>query len=156
MDLRVKQFPKIRTIPKPEDGIRALVERAPQAEAFAERAVEKFRPGLNWFYGARRRLATAAVCVLTVWMFIHIVFGANGMMMYRQKHTEYLTLEKDLDRLQKENQTYTDEIKALKTDPETIEREAREQLHYARPGEMVYVGPPAPQIQAPQNKTAEK
>jgi len=30
------------------------------------------------------------------------------------------------------------EIKALKNDPKTIEKEARERLRYARPGEVVY------------------
>ena len=156
MDFRVKQFPKIRSFPKPEDGIRALVDRAPQAEAFAERTAEKLQPGLTWFYSARRRVATAGVCIITAWMFIHVVFGANGMMMYRQKHAEYETLQKDLDHLQKENQAYTDQIKALKTDPSTIEREAREQLHYARPGEMVYVSPADPQSTVRDSKTAQK
>lgn len=156
MDFRVKQFPKIRSFPKPEDGIRALVDRAPQAEAFAERTAERLQPLLTWFYGSRRRLATAGVCVVTAWMFIHVVFGTNGMMMYRQKHAEYQNLQKDLDRLQKENQAYTDRIKALKTDPATIEREAREQLHYARPGEMVYVSPATPEAATRESKTAQK
>jgi cell division protein FtsB len=29
----------------------------------------------------------------------------------------------------------------LQADPKAIEKEAREQLHYARPGEVVYVEP---------------
>lgn len=156
MDFRVRQFSKIRLVPRPEDGIRALVERAPQAEAFADRAMEWFRPAFTWFYAARRRLATGAVCLLTAWMFFHIVFGANGMVMYRQKHAEYQTLEKDLSHLQKENQQYTEQIKALKTDPSTIEKEAREQLHYARPGEVVYVSPAVPEQAKPETKSAEK
>ena len=156
MDLRIKQFSKIRTLPKPGDGIRALVKRAPQAEELAERTAEKFRPALSWFFSARRRLATAGVCILTAWMFVHVVFGSNGMVMYRQKHAEYQALEKDLVRVQKENQEYTVQIKALKTDPTAIEREAREQLHYARPGEMVYVAPTGATVQAPENKAAQK
>src|SRR6185437_13611034 len=76
MDLRVKQFSKIRTFPRPGDRIRALVERVPQAEELAERTAEKFRPALSWFFSARRRLATAGVCILTAWMFVHIVFGS--------------------------------------------------------------------------------
>jgi cell division protein FtsB len=156
MDLRVKQFPKIRALPRAGDGIRALVERAPQAEELAERTAEKFRPALAWFFGARRRLATAGVCIVTAWMFVHIVFGSNGMVMYRQKHAEYQALEKDLSRVQKENQQYTEQIKELKTDPAAIEREAREQLHYARPGEMVYVAPAGSAVQAPENKAAQK
>ena len=152
----MKQFSRIKLVPRPEDGIRALVERAPQAEALADRAMERFRPAFTWFFAARRRLATGAVCLLTAWMFFHIIFGANGMVMYRQKHAEYQVLEKDLDRLQKENQQYTEDIKALKTDPSTIEREAREQLHYARPGEVVYVSPTVPEKAKPDIKSAER
>ena len=36
-------------------------------------------------------------------------------------------------------------IKALKSDPAAIEKEAREQLHYTRPKEFVYVTPDPPQ-----------
>jgi cell division protein FtsB len=43
--------------------------------------------------------------------------------------------------LQQENEAYTQEIKALQSDPKAIEKEAREQLHYTRPGEVVYVEP---------------
>ena len=132
------------------------MDRAPQAEELAERTAEKFRPALSWFFAARRRLATAGVCILTAWMFVHIVFGSNGMVMYRQKNAEYQALEKDLTRVQKENQQYTEQIKELKTDPAAIEREAREQLHYARPGEMVYVEPAGAAVQAPENKAAQK
>ncbi len=144
MDLRVKQ-PGIRVLPRPQQGLRALAERAPQAEAFAEHVMEKLQPGLASAYSVRRRLATAGVGVLTVWLFLHVTFGANGMVVYRQKKAEYQSLQRQIDNLQTENDLYTGRIKALETDPKAIEKEAREQLHYARPGEVVYVTPaPAP------------
>lgn len=152
MDFRVSPLSKIRALPRPEDGLRALVDRAPQAEAWADHYMEKFRPALTWFYSARRRLATAVVAVLTGWLFFHITFGANGMVVYRQKSVEHQQLEKEIDAMQKENDRYTGQIKALKTDPNTIEKEAREQLHYARPGEVVYVTPaPTPPPQPTSN-----
>ena len=145
MDLRIERLPRLRTLPQPQQGLRALVERAPQAEAFAERAMEKLRPAFTWVYGARRRLSTAGVAALTVWLFFHVMFGANGMVVYRQKRAEYQNLQKQIDALQKENDYYGGQVKALQTDPKTIEKEAREQLGYARPGEVVYVAPaPAP------------
>jgi cell division protein FtsB len=145
MDLRIGRFPVIRILPRPEDGLRTLVERAPQAEAWADRTIAKLRPTLMLLYGMRRRLATAAVAVLTVWLFAHVMFGANGMVIYRQKKTEYQTLQKEIEGLQKENDRYTQQVKSLQApDPNTIEKEAREQLHYARPGEVVYVAPPPP------------
>ena len=156
MDLRIVQLPKIRILRRPEHGLRALVERAPQAEAFTERVFEKLHPYLTWLHAARRRLATAAVGILTVWLFVHVTFGANGMVVYRAKRAEYQRLQKEIDALQNENDRYTGQIKDLKTDPRAIEKEAREQLHYTRPGEVIYVSPAPPQTQSPSTNAARK
>ena len=156
MDLRIVQLPKIRILRRPEHGLRALVERAPQAEAFTERVFEKLHPYLTWLHAARRRLATAAVGILTVWLFVHVTFGANGMVVYRAKRAEYQRLQKEIDALQNENDRYTGQIKDLKTDPRAIEKEAREQLHYTRPGEVIYVSPASPQPQSPSTNAARK
>jgi cell division protein FtsB len=40
-----------------------------------------------------------------------------------------------------------DRIEHLKSDPDAIEREAREKLHYAKPGEVIYTLPVAAQPQ---------
>jgi cell division protein FtsB len=157
MDFRVGRLPKIRVLPRPGDGLRTLVERAPQAEAWADRSLARLRPTLTLLYGLRRRLATAAVAVLTVWMFAHVMFGANGMVVYRQKKAEYQSLQKQIDDLQRENDRYTQQVKSLQaSDPGTIEKEAREQLHYARPGEVVYVSPPPPQPPTRETNAARK
>ncbi len=92
-------------------------------------------------YAARRKLATAAVAVLAVLLAMHVIFGANGMVVYEKKKSEYRVLQNDVEQLQKENQALSDQIKALKTDGNAIEKEAREQLHYARPGEVIYLMP---------------
>jgi len=131
----------VRTFPRPEDGLRTVVEKVPHAEALAERWIEKSRPLLSALYTERRRLATAGVAVLTVWLFLHVMFGANGMVVYRSKRAERQKLQADIEKLQKENDLYEQQIKALQNDPQAIEKEAREQLHYARPGEVVYVEP---------------
>ena len=156
MDLRIEHLPKIRVLRRPEQGLRALVERAPQAEAYTERLVEKLRPYITWLHGARRRLATAAVCIITVWLFVHVTFGANGMVVYRAKRAEYKRLQKEIDSLQNENNRYTGQIKDLKTDPRAIEKEAREQLHYTRPGEVIYVAPAPARPQSPETNAARK
>jgi cell division protein FtsB len=103
--------------------------------------MEKLRPTLMWLYHARRRLATGLVAVVTVWMFVHVMFGANGMVVYREKRAENLDLQRQLDSLKKENDAYTAQIQALKTDPQTIEKEAREQFHYTRRGEVIFITP---------------
>lgn len=156
MDLRVERLPKVRILPRSQQGLRALVERAPQAEALAGRAMEELHPALTWLYGARRRLATSAVTVLTLWLFLHVMFGANGMVVYRQKRAEHQNLQKEINNLQEKNDHYSEQIRALKTDPKTIEKEAREQLHYTRPGEVVYVAPAPVPPQPPSTNAAKK
>src|SRR5947208_178764 len=153
MDFRVKQLSKIRALPRSRPGLQLLLDRAPRAEALAEQSL---RPALQWFYHSRRRLATVSIALLTLWLFLHVMLGANGMVIYRQKRAEYQGLQKEIDGLQKENDRYTGQIKALKTDPNTIEKEAREQLHYARPGEVVYVAPPPLPSQAHETNAARK
>lgn len=156
MGFRIKQFPKIRSFPRSAQGLQVLSDCAPHVEALAERSAHKFRPVISWFYGARRRLATGAVLLLTAWLFVHVVFGANGMVIYKQKVSEYRRLDKDVKNLEQENQQAAEQIKDLKSDPETIEKEAREQLHYARPGEVVYVSPAPQKAPSTQTDAAQK
>jgi cell division protein FtsB len=92
-------------------------------------------------YGSRRRIATSGVVVLTALVAFHVVFGANGALVYQKKRTEFRALDAELQSLQQENERLNQRIKSLRTDPKTIEKEAREQLRYARPGEVVYALP---------------
>jgi len=78
------------------------------------------------------------------------------MVVYRQKKTEYQNLQREIGGLQQENERYTQGIKSLETDPKAIEKEAREQLHYARPGEVIYVSPTPPPVAVRESKSAKK
>ncbi len=155
MDLRVG-LPKIRILPTPEERLRTLTRGADQAEAFAERARARIEPILQQLYAIRRRVATAAVAIVAVGVFVHVMFGANGMAVYRSKKAEYQNLQKEINSLQKENERYTDQVNELKTDPRRIEKEAREQFHYARPGEVIYVAPATPPAARPDVRSARK
>lgn len=147
---------RIRRFPRPEDGFRAMVERAPQAEALAVSWAERVRPIAVQLYALRRRIATVAVTVSAALLFVHVMFGANGMVVYKQKRTEYDALQKQIVQVQQENDRYTQQIQGLKSDQKSVEKEAREQLGYARPGEYVYV-PPAPARPVPiPNHTTKK
>ena len=152
----MNRLPRIRRLPRPEDGLRAVVERAPQAEAIAASWIECARPTLMFMYSLRRRIATIAVALLAVSLFVHVMFGANGMVVYKQKRAEYRTLRKQIDQVQRENERYTQQIQGLKSDQTAIEKEAREQLGYAKPGEYVYVPPAAPKLLSPANRSAKK
>ena len=133
-----------------------MVDHAPQAEAFASSWIERVRPFANGIYALRRRIATVAVTLLAASLFVHVVFGANGMVVYKQKRAEYEALRNQNVQMQEENDRYTRQIQGLKSDQKSIEKEAREQLGYAKPGEYVYVPPTQAKPAPPANHTARK
>jgi cell division protein FtsB len=144
----------MRILPSGEEGFRSAFsqavfsqakDQAPKAEAAAVRWVERTRPFWSWLALEWRRLGTVAALLLIVGIMLHAMFGANGMVIYRQKRAEMQTLRAEVERLRKENSQHVDQIRSLKSDPAAIEKEAREQLHYTRQGEIVYVVPEAPQ-----------
>jgi cell division protein FtsB len=156
MDFRVKDISRTRRFPSPHDGLRAMAEKAPQAEALAASWVESLRPLARRVYAWRRRIATITVTVLACLLFVHVMFGANGMIVYKQKRMEYESLQKRIAREQKENELYAQRIQGLKTDEKAIEKEAREQLRYLRPGEYVYVPAAVANPAPPANHSAKK
>ncbi len=155
MDLRIG-LPKIRIVPSPEERLRTLVQGADHAEAWAEKARVHAAPFLERLYAVRRRLATGAVVVVAIWIFVHAMLGANGVTVYRAKRAEYQNLQKQIGKLQKENAAYSEQVARLKNDPKQIEKEAREQFHYARPGEVVYVSPDRPAPMQPEAHSAQR
>lgn len=89
-------------------------------------------------YRVRRRVATALGLLLAVVLAWHVVFGSNGLNNYEQKRAQNRTLQKQIQSLEQQNQQLKDHDARLKNDPDAIEFEAREKLHYARPGEVIY------------------
>lgn len=156
MDFRVKGISRIRSFPSTREGLRTVAENAPRVEAMAASWMESVRPILTRVYALRRRVATIAVAVLAGLLFVHVMFGANGMIVYKQKRVEYESLQKRIVVEQKENELYTQQIQGLQTDEKAIEKEAREQLHYARPGELVYVPQTPANPPPPVNHSAKK
>jgi len=103
---------------------------------------------VEWAHRSRRLLATATVGVVGLMLGLHIAFGQNGMISYFHKRDESVKLQQQINDLQGENARISKQIDSLKTDPKTIEREAREQLRYARPGEVIYTLPQTPNLAA--------
>lgn len=97
--------------------------------------------GSQTLFHWRRRCATLALVLIAVWVGYHVIFGANGTMVYSNKLAEHRTLDKEIIQLKQENERLAHHVEALKRDPGTIEKEAREQLRYARPGEVIYTLP---------------
>jgi len=144
MDLQLGPQSRKRILIRPEDGFRAVMEQAPRAEAVAVEWVERTRPGWSWLAREWRVLGTVASGLVIVVVLLHAIFGANGILMYRQKRAEMRALRTEVDRLQKENETNAERIEQLKSNPAAIEKEAREHLHYSRQGEIIFVAPEAP------------
>jgi cell division protein FtsB len=89
----------------------------------------------------RRKGAILLTVLFTCITFYHVVFGANGWMVYQKKKADFHQLQDDLQKLSRENDLLQKDVKSLKSDKSAIEREAREQLHYTRPGEVIFVVP---------------
>lgn len=97
-----------------------------------------------------RQTGTAVAVLLTALLMWHVINGKHGLSVWHQNHTEERELQKQIDDIQQENAHLRKQIDRLKTDPDAIEHEAREKLHYAKPGEVIYSLPDAPQSQPPQ------
>ncbi len=96
----------------------------------------------GWVYRMRRVLATLCIGVLAVFIGYKVVFGANGMKVYEAKRAEVVRLQQQIDQEKARNEQLQHQVDSLqRADPDAIEKEAREQLGYVKPGEVVLVEP---------------
>ena len=92
----------------------------------------------KWIYRMRRVLATLCLAALAALIGYKVVFGANGMKVWQSKRAEVDSLQKEIQHKQQEHdhlQHYVEQLQ--RGDPSVIEKEAREQLGYVKPGEVV-------------------
>jgi len=87
------------------------------------------------------RIALGVFGVLTVAMLLLAIFNDKGALQVRAQSQKLSTLESEIKKLESENKQLTDEIQALRSDPATIEKFAREELKLVKPGEVVLVAP---------------
>jgi len=85
------------------------------------------------------------VLLLMTW---HVINGDHGVSVWQQKRAEDRQLQIEIQNLEKENSQLRLQVERLKNDPDAIEHEAREKLHYAKPGEVIYTLP-APSLAQP-------
>ncbi len=97
--------------------------------------------GSKALLAARRKLATGAAAVLALGLGYHVVFGHNGLTAYRQKMHDTEAMDAQKRSLERENDLLKGHVDRLQNDPNAIEHQAREELHYTRPGEVIYTLP---------------
>jgi len=86
----------------------------------------------------RRMMAIVCLALLTAFIAYKVIFGANGMKVWERKRTEYHSLQQEIDRMQDQQSDLQHRVEGLQRgDPSMIEKEAREQLGFVKPGEVV-------------------
>lgn len=130
-----------------EDGQADQSTKAKTPATFRERALN--RAQRLW-----RPAGTVIAVILALLVTWHVIYGKHGISVWQQKRAEDKALQRQIEDLQHENAGMRKDIERLKSDPDAIEREAREKLHYAKPGEVIYTlrDQPQPQQQADPGK----
>jgi len=103
---------------------------------------------LAWMLRVWRPAGTVVAVGLALLLTWHVINGKHGLQVWQQKRAEDRQLQREIKDLEQENARLRERIERLKSDPDAIEREAREKLHYAKPGEVIYTLPAQPQTQA--------
>lgn len=88
----------------------------------------------------------ALLGLLLLALVVHDVFGTHGYLAMRRTRQEIQKVKTDLDELNKENLELEQEVKELKSDPQKIEKIARDELGLARPGEVIIKIPQSQQL----------
>jgi cell division protein FtsB len=125
-----------------------------QANLFTEKKEAAHEPlplrqrAVVWIQQGWRPAATVFAVLLAFAFAWSVVNGRHGLSTWYQQRSQEDQLKHEIDDLQKENANLRRHVDHLKTDPGAIEHEAREKLHYAKPGEVIYTLPPDPHSQA--------
>jgi cell division protein FtsB len=105
------------------------------------------------FQALLRHYGPGLLAVLMLVLVVHDIFGTHGFLAMRRTQNEIQKVQAGIEKLNKENRQLEEEVRALKTDPQAIEKIAREELGKARPGEIIIK---IPQAQPPQQGPALK
>lgn len=114
--------------------------KEPAAVPMREQALEWMRRG----WRPAGTLLAVSLAALLMW---HVINGKHGLSVWHQKRAEDRELQREIKDVELENAQLKQSIDRLKSDPDAIEHEAREKLHYAKPGEVIYTLPEPAQTQ---------
>jgi len=110
-------------------NVRQIEREAPKGrlESFAEQLRHFWRGNVMWLL-----LAGLGLLVL------QDVFGVHGVLAMRRAQQQAVQEREEIDRINQQNVELQSRVNSLKTDPEAVERIAREQMGLARPGEYIF------------------
>jgi cell division protein FtsB len=106
---------------------------------------------VEWAQQSWRPAGTVLAVSLALLLMWHVVNGQNGLNSWHQKRAADQQLQLEIKQLQDENAHLREHVDRLKSDPDAIEHEAREKLHYAKPNEVIVALP----VQAPSQPPAK-
>ena len=106
------------------------------------------RRAVQWAQRAWRPAASLLAVALTLLLTWHVINGKDGLSAWQKKRTEDRQYQKEIQNLEKENTQLQDRVQHLQSDPDAIQHQAREELHYAKPGEVIYTLPAPPSGQS--------
>jgi cell division protein FtsB len=130
----------------PDEKIETAAAAANAVDPNAADAEEPLRDrAANWVQRIWRPAGTGIAVILALMLTWHVIHGKHGLSVWQHERAQDKLLQKQIQDLQNENASMKDRIEHLKSDPDAIEREAREKLHYAKPGEVIYALPATPQ-----------
>ena len=103
---------------------------------------------LNWMRRAWRPAASMMAVSLALLLLWHGFNGKNGLLVWQQKRVEDRQLRKEIYSLQQENARLRQHNERLNSSPDAIGQVAHEQLHYAKPNEVIVQLQPEKKAQA--------
>ena len=124
---------------------------SPRKEAATEPLPMRDR-AIQWLQQGWRPAGTVFAILLALAFAWSVVNGRHGLSTWYGQRSQEKQLKNEIQQLEEENTHLRQHVDRLKKDPDAIEHEAREKLHYARPGEVIYSLPPDPEQAAPSTR----
>ncbi len=127
----------------------------PEVKTMAPAPVSGRLKALAWARRTWRPAGTVVAVLLALLVMGHVINGNHGLNVWHRNRAQDRELQKEINDIQQENAQLRQEIERLKSNPDAIEHEAREKLHYAKPGEVIYTLPAPPPAQPPAPATGK-
>ncbi len=86
----------------------------------------------------KKILLTVGTVIISSYLLLSFILSDLGVIKYLTMKREYDRIQNDVSRLDAENKKLMEEVEGLKTDPDSIEALARENLGLAKEGEIIY------------------